>query len=71
MFCFSLFLTPESKLRTPQPMRLRSLELSNDMMSPTAQWSWESRVFSDITYCSAQEYSTSSATNNEGGHGGK
>ena len=48
MLCFSLSPTPESKLRTPRPMRLRVLGLVDDMMSPTARWYWKSLVFSAI-----------------------
>ena len=70
-FWFSLSPTPESKLRTPRPMRLRVLGLGDGMMSPTARWSWKSLVFSAIMYCSAQEYGTSSTTNDEGDHGRK
>ena len=70
-FCFSLFPIPESTLRTPRPIHLRVLGLGDDMMSPTARWSWKGLVFSAIMYCSVQEYATSSTTNDEGDHGGK
>ena len=42
---FSLSPTPESKLRTPRPMRLRVLGLGDDMMSSTARWSWKTWFF--------------------------
>ena len=70
-FCFSLSPTPESNLRTPRSIRLRVLGLGEDMMSSTARWSYKSLVFSAVMYCSAQEYGTSSTTNDEGDHGGK
>ena len=47
-------------------MRLRVLGLGDDMMSPTARWSWETLGFSAIMYCSAQQYGTSSTANDEG-----
>ena len=52
-------------------MRLRLFGLGDDMMSPAARWSWKSLIFPTIMYCSAQEYGTSSTTNNEGDHGDK
>ena len=37
-------------------------------MSTSAWWSWKRRAFSAIKNFSAQEYDTSSTTNDEGGH---
>ena len=68
VFCFSLCSTPESKLPTCRPMPLRVLGLGDDIMSSTAQWSWKSLAFSAFMYCAAQEYGTSSTTNDVGDH---
>ena len=67
-FFFSLCQTAVSKSRTPRPTRLCVLGSGDDMMSSTARWSLKNRVFSAIINCSAQEYDTSSTTNNEGDH---
>ena len=52
-------------------MRLHVLGLGDDMMSPTARWSWKTSIFSAIMYCSAHEYGTTSTANVEGDHGAK
>ena len=52
----------------PRPMRLCVLGSVDDMMSFTARWSLISLAFSAIVNCSAQEYDTSSTTNDEGDH---
>ena len=67
-FCFSQSLTAESKLCTPQPMRLCVLGSDDDMMSSTARWSLKLLAFLTIMNCSAQEYDTPSPTNGEGDH---
>ena len=69
--CLFLSPTQESNLRTPRPMRLRVLGLGDDIMSPTARWSWKSLVFWAIMYCSAQKYGTSSTAQDKGDHDGK
>ena len=60
--------TTLSKLRTPRPKRLCALESGEDIMSSSVRRSWKRRAFSAIINCSAQEYDTSSTTNNEGDH---
>ena len=60
--------TTLSKLRTPRPKRLCALESGEDIMSSSVRRSWTRRAFSAIINCSAQEYDTSSTTNDEGDH---
>ena len=60
--------TALSKLLTPRLMRSCALGSGEGIMSSSARWSWKKRVFSAIINCKAQEYYTSSTTNDEGDH---
>ena len=60
--------TAQSKLRSPRPMYLCARGSSEDIMSSSARRSWKKRAFSAIIHCSAQDYGTSSTTNDDGDH---
>ena len=58
-------------MRTLRPMRSCALGSGDDMMSSNARWSLKSLAYAAIINWSAQEYDTSSTTNDEGDHRGK